>query len=89
MAGHSGGRHLGENAAYEARATAEDVGAMPLSCDARDAGRILGISTTQVQRLAKAGRLPCCKVGSQWRFSTARLVAMVNGEVWRHGAHTR
>ena len=54
---------------------------MPVSCDARDAGRILGISVAQVQRPEQQGRLPCCKVVGQWRFSTARLVAMVNGDV--------
>lgn len=89
MAGHNGGRHAGINEAYAQRMTVEEAKSMPLSCDARDAARILGISSAQVQRLAKAGKLPCCKVGNQWRFSTALLVAMVRGEVTFDGAHKR
>ena len=62
MSGHNGGRHEGENAAYEARASYEEVAGMPVSCSAADAARILGISATHVQRLAAQGKLPGCKV---------------------------
>ena len=34
-----------------------------------------GVNATTVYRLAQRGKLPAFKVGSQWRFSEARLEA--------------
>ena len=39
----------------------------------QDVAKRFGVNTTTVYRLAKQGKLPAFKVGSQWRFSEARL----------------
>jgi excisionase family DNA binding protein len=39
----------------------------------QDVAKRFGVNPTTVYRLAKQGRLPAFKVGSQWRFSGARL----------------
>jgi len=38
-----------------------------------DVARRFRVNTTTVYRLVKRGKLPAFKVGSQWRFSEARL----------------
>lgn len=39
----------------------------------QEVAKRFGINTTTVYRLAKQGKLPAFKVGSQWRFSENRL----------------
>ena len=74
------GRYADHNAAYESRATVREVHDMPFSTDKNGAARILGVHPEQVLRLAKQGKIPGCKVGNSWRFSTTRLMLMVQGE---------
>lgn len=38
-----------------------------------EVARRFGVNSSTVYRLAKQGKLPAVKVGSQWRFSMARL----------------
>lgn len=40
---------------------------------AADAAKLLGVSTEQVRRLARQGRLPHAKVGRELRFKRRRL----------------
>jgi excisionase family DNA binding protein len=40
---------------------------------ARDVGRLLGVDTSTVYRMAGDGRLAAVKIGRQWRFPSARL----------------
>jgi excisionase family DNA binding protein len=49
------------DANYQAYLTVEDV------------AKRFGVDVSTVYRLVKRGKLPAFKVGSQWRFSEARL----------------
>lgn len=45
--------------------------------DSEDAAKLLGVHAATVQRMARAGKLPCVKVGKLWRFSVHELDAWV------------
>lgn len=73
----------GKKTSYENRATPEEVQAIlaaGFACDKRDAARILGIHPESLTRLARRGKVPAFQVGDVWRFPTAKIVALVNGE---------
>lgn len=62
--------------------TKEELAGLGVTTDSRDVAKIWGISWRQVQRLAKSGQIPAFKVGRQWRFCTAKILAMagIDGE---------
>ena len=39
-----------------------------------EAAALLRVSTDVVYRLASAGRIPCARVGAQWRFTRRKLL---------------
>jgi excisionase family DNA binding protein len=39
----------------------------------KEASAMLGMSPTNVYRLASGGLIPCCKIGGVWRFPTQRI----------------
>jgi excisionase family DNA binding protein len=41
--------------------------------DATEAAKLLGVGTRTIQRLAKAGELPCTKLGTLLRFNRAAI----------------
>jgi excisionase family DNA binding protein len=43
------------------------------------AAALLGVHPVTLRRLAGAGRVPCRKVGREWRFSRATLMAWLAG----------
>jgi excisionase family DNA binding protein len=45
--------------------------------NARDAAKLLGVHAATVLRMARAGKIPCVKVGKLWRFSVSELDAWV------------
>lgn len=53
----------------------------------REVARLLDIDEMTVYRLARTGRLPAFKVGSQWRFGREALDAWVAHQMQAHG-HT-
>jgi excisionase family DNA binding protein len=42
-----------------------------------EAATLLGLHKATLQRMARAGQLPCVKVGKLWRFSVTQLNAWV------------
>ena len=48
--------------------------------DAFDAAKLCRLSTATIRRLAEAGEIPARRLGLQWRFSRAALVAWCAGE---------
>jgi excisionase family DNA binding protein len=45
--------------------------------NSKEVGKLFGVSSATVLRMARAGRLPCVKVGNLWRFSVSHLDAWV------------
>jgi excisionase family DNA binding protein len=45
--------------------------------DSEDAAKLLGVHAATVQRMARAGKIPCVRVGKLWRFSVSQLNAWV------------
>jgi excisionase family DNA binding protein len=56
------------------------------------AAAFLGVHVQTVRRLARSGRIPCFKVGADWRFRKQALVRWADSqrfeEVGNHGACT-
>lgn len=49
--------------------------------DASGAASLLKVSRKTVLKLARAGELPACKVGREWRFEVSALLDHVAGRV--------
>jgi excisionase family DNA binding protein len=45
--------------------------------NSREVAKLLGVHPATLQRMARAGQLPCVKVGKLWRFSVSQLDAWV------------
>jgi excisionase family DNA binding protein len=45
--------------------------------NSREVGKLFGVHSATVLRMARAGQLPCVKVGKLWRFSGSQLSAWV------------
>ena len=43
-----------------------------------ETAKLLGVNPGTVHRLARAGQIPCIKVGKLWRFSASQLSAWVS-----------
>jgi len=48
--------------------------------DVAGAARFLGVSSTTIYKLARAGEIPARRVGKEWRFSHARLMRWLEEE---------
>lgn len=48
--------------------------------DVTGAARFLGVSSTTIYKLARAGEIPARRVGKEWRFSHARLTKWLEEE---------
>ena len=46
----------------------------------REACSVMGVSYSKGQKLAKAGELPFCKIGSSWRIAQSALYRELNLE---------
>lgn len=57
--------------------TATDLEAAPAVLTPKQVGDLLGICPRTVQKMAQRGELPGVKVGNKWRFSRAKIVALV------------
>jgi excisionase family DNA binding protein len=45
--------------------------------DVEGAATLLGVSTTTIYNLARKGEIPATRVGREWRFARANLIAWV------------
>jgi excisionase family DNA binding protein len=45
--------------------------------NSKNAAKFLGVHAATVLRMARAGRIPCVRVGKLWRFSISQLDAWV------------
>jgi excisionase family DNA binding protein len=45
--------------------------------DSREVTKLLGVHHATLQRMARAGQLPCLKVGKLWRFRVSQLDAWI------------
>lgn len=68
-------------AALATRYTISDFTDLPISATTEEAARILGKSQNEIRAAANRGELPGMKIGGSWRFSTRRMLAMLDGEV--------
>lgn len=41
--------------------------------DAKEVAKLLGVHQATLHRMARAGQLPCVKVGKLWRFRVSQL----------------
>lgn len=56
---------------------------------AHEASAFLGVHVQTVRRLARAGNLPCFKVGKDWRFRREALLRWADGQQYGAGGDTR
>ena len=47
---------------------------LPVVLDTEDVAIIFGLTEVQVRALARSGKLPCFKVGKNWRFEKGALM---------------
>jgi excisionase family DNA binding protein len=45
--------------------------------NSKEVGKLFGVHSATVLRMARAGRLPCVKIGKLWRFSVSQLDAWI------------
>lgn len=52
----------------------------PQVLDSKEAGRVIGRSPKVMERMARAGRIPAYRMGSQWRFKRAEIEAWATSQ---------
>lgn len=52
-----------------------NIDTLPALIDTPTVAALGGISERKVQRMAKAGKLPCVRIGRHFRFNTAEVLA--------------
>lgn len=52
------------------------VDSLPALVDTSTVAALGGVSERQIQRMAKAGKIPCVRIGNRFRFNTATILEL-------------
>lgn len=66
----------GRNSAFTVKQMGEAANSLPMLIDCTTLASLMGVSVRHIQRMASTGQIPCVRIGSSYRFNTAKMLEM-------------